>query len=82
MTVLEIIRTFISENLIKDHNLSINENVQLIEDGYLTSLQTIELVMFLEDRFQFEIDPELVNEENFRTLGSIAELVQSRTEVR
>ncbi len=56
----------------------LGEHVKLIEEGYLTSLQTVELVMFLEEQFGIEIDPEEVSEENFATLTSLTDLVMSK----
>lgn len=51
----------------------------LIENGLLTSLQTVELVMFLEERFGITVEDEEFDEENFATISSIANLVESKT---
>jgi acyl carrier protein len=59
-------------------NSNIGADDPLIEDGYLTSLQTVELVMFIEEKFQVEIEPELVDEQNFRTLNTVASLVEGK----
>ncbi|MBA2442029.1 MAG: acyl carrier protein, partial [Rubrobacter sp.] len=42
------------------------------------SLQTVELVMFLEERFGISVEDEELDEENFGTVGSIASLVASK----
>ena len=51
----------------------------LIENGVLTSLQTVELVMFMEDKFGIVVEDEELNEETFGSIRSIAELVASKT---
>ncbi len=51
----------------------------LIENGVLTSLQTLDLVMFLEDRFGVTVEDEEMSEENFESIRAIAGLVASKT---
>lgn len=51
----------------------------LIENGVLTSLQTLDLVMFLEDRFGVTVEDEEMSEENFESIHAIAGLVASKT---
>jgi acyl carrier protein len=72
------IRGWIQENVTGSREIP--EEELLIEKGYLTSLQTVELVMFLEDRFGINVEDEEFSEENFGTIRAIAELVESKTE--
>jgi len=51
----------------------------LIENGVLTSLQTVELVTFLEERFDIVVEDEEFDEENFGSVEAIASLVASKT---
>jgi methoxymalonate biosynthesis acyl carrier protein len=51
----------------------------LIENGVLTSLQTVELVTFLEERFDILVEDEEFDEENFGSVEAIASLVASKT---
>ena len=51
----------------------------LIENGVLTSLQTVELVTFLEERFDIMVENEEFDEENFGSVEVIAGLVASKT---
>ena len=78
MEVIPVVREFITEELLRRRDLALADDVLLIEDGYLTSLQTVELLMFLEKQFQVEVDPEEVNEDNFRSLKTIAGLVERK----
>jgi methoxymalonate biosynthesis acyl carrier protein len=51
----------------------------LIENGVLTSLQTVELVTFLEERFDIVVEDEEFDEENFGSVEAIASLVANKT---
>lgn len=50
----------------------------LIEKGMLTSLQVMELVMFMEGEFGVTIEDDDIVEENFATVNDIVGLVESR----
>ncbi|MGA9523190.1 MAG: acyl carrier protein [Myxococcaceae bacterium] len=76
--IIPTIRRFITEELL-ERELIVSEDTPLIEGGYLTSLQTIELVSFLMQEFAVEIEPEEINEQEFRSLTSISELVQRKS---
>lgn len=55
------------------------DDYPLIDNGVLTSLQTVELVTFLEDRFGIMVDEDEFDEENFGSVRAIAGLVSSKT---
>ena len=78
MDVKSPIREHIQKELLQRSDLDLADDTALIEDGYVTSLQAVELVMFLEERFQVQIDPEEVNEEEFHSLDTIATLVEGK----
>ena len=71
------IRGWIQEKVTGSQDIP--EDYPLIENGVLTSLQTVELVMFLEDRFGIIVEDEEFSEENFGSVRAIAELVESKT---
>lgn len=56
----------------------LNPDEPLIESGRMTSLQAVDLVMFLEEQFGIQIDAEDVSEDNFRSVNSVTELVMKR----
>ena len=78
MEVKTLIKGHILNEIIQNSDLQIGDDTQLIDEGYLTSLQAVELVMFLEDQFEVEIDPIEVDEENFRDLTSITQLIEGK----
>ena len=71
------IREWLQENV--TGNREVSDDEQLIENGVLTSLQTVELVMFLEDRFAVTVEDEELDEENFASVQTIASLVTSKS---
>ena len=71
------IRGWLQENVTGSRDLP--DGYPLIENGVLTSLQTVELVMFLEDRFDLVVEDEELDEENFGSIEAIAGLVASKT---
>ncbi|MCI0440975.1 MAG: phosphopantetheine-binding protein [Chloroflexi bacterium] len=78
MEVIPAVREFITTELLQRSDLALDDDVALIDEGYLTSLQTVELLMFLEENFKIEIDPSEVDEENFHSLNTIAALVERK----
>ena len=67
------IQGWLRENVTGGREVSPGE--QLIENGVLTSLQTVELVTFLEERFDIIVEDEEFDEENFGSVEAIASLV-------
>lgn len=74
MDTITVIKEYITQELLQ-RNVVLTHQTALIAEGYLTSLQTVELVLFLNERFNIEIDPEEVSEEAFYSLERIADLV-------
>ncbi|HWQ75201.1 MAG TPA: phosphopantetheine-binding protein [Syntrophomonas sp.] len=54
----------------------LTEDTDLFKGGYVNSLFALEMVMYLEDTFQIKIKNKDINEKNFKTIRSIAEVVQ------
>jgi methoxymalonate biosynthesis acyl carrier protein len=71
------IQGWLSDNVTGGREVSPDE--PLIENGVLTSLQTVELVTFLEERFDILVEDEEFDEENFGSVEAIAGLVASKT---
>jgi methoxymalonate biosynthesis acyl carrier protein len=71
------IQGWLRENVTGGREVAPDE--QLIENGVLTSLQTVELVTFLEERFDIIVEDEEFDEENFGSVEAIAGLVASKT---
>ena len=71
------IRGWLQQNVTGGRDVANDE--PLIENGVMTSLQTVELVTFLEDEFNIMIEDEEFDEENFGSVDAIATLVEGKT---
>ena len=71
------IRGWLQENVTGGRDVANDE--PLIDNGVMTSLQTVELVTFLEDEFGIMVEDEEFDEENFGSVDAIATLVESKT---
>jgi methoxymalonate biosynthesis acyl carrier protein len=71
------IQGWLRENVTGGREVSPDE--PLIDNGVLTSLQTVELVTFLEERFDMIVEDDEFDEENFGSVETIAGLVASKT---
>ena len=70
------IRGWLQQNVTGGRDVANDE--PLIENGVMTSLQTVEMVTFLEDEFGVTIEDEEFDEENFASVDSIATLVEGK----
>jgi acyl carrier protein len=52
----------------------------ILEELGLDSMRFVELIVSLEDTLGFEVDPETMDNDVFRTAGSLADYVLSRLE--
>jgi methoxymalonate biosynthesis acyl carrier protein len=71
------IQGWLKDNVTGGREVSPDEPI--IENGVLTSLQTVELVTFLEERFDIIVEDEEFDEENFGSVEAIASLVAGKT---
>lgn len=73
-----LIQEWLQENVGVKGELSYD--YPLIEKGLLTSLQVMELVMFMEGEFSVTIEDDDIVEENFATVNDIVGLVENKGE--
>ncbi len=51
-------------------------DTDLFKGGYINSLFALEMVVFIEETFKIKIKNKEINEKNFRTIDSIATVVE------
>jgi acyl carrier protein len=56
----------------------LESSMNLLDDGVLDSLRLMRLIQFIGERFSFELQADEVVPENFRTLETIAALVDRK----
>jgi acyl carrier protein len=76
--ITEVIRRFLTERawLIDDTKMS--ESDSLLEKGVIDSVAMVELVSFIEEKFEIRIHDEELMPENFDSLGAIATFITSK----
>ena len=77
MDVADKIAGFIKEEVVLDTDTSLKSDAPLLE-GILDSMALMQLVSFLEEEFDIEIDDTEVTAENFKTIADIERLVDGR----
>jgi methoxymalonate biosynthesis acyl carrier protein len=77
MEVADRVRGFLKEEVVLDPNAKLDDDTPLLE-GILDSLALMQLVAFLEEEYDTEIDDVDVTSENFRTIADIERLVDGR----
>jgi acyl carrier protein len=78
--VMEGIKRIVAEDL--DLNLSydsIDETVPLFEDGLaLDSVILVELISFIEKRFNIQLSDDVLNMDTFKNLQSVARVIREQ----
>jgi len=77
--VKDTIRSYILEEFLPGENpAELTDSTPLITGGILDSLATIKLVVFLEERYQIQIQAHETMVDYLNTVDDIAQLVQSK----
>lgn len=71
------ITSYLIDSGVPQEALSTGE--KLFTQGYLDSLQIVQLVVFLEDKFRIRVAPLEISVEHFDMLPSLVAFVASRT---
>lgn len=61
-------------------NLTIDNNIDLIEEDVIDSFAFIELITELEDTFNIEIQPSQIPSQTWRNIESIIQMVKEKME--
>ncbi len=77
--ILEKIELSLTEVLKRDIFGS-PEDTRLVEDLQMDSTSVLELLMALEDNLGFDVDPESLKMDDFKTIGTLANYVGAACE--
>ena len=72
------IKTFLSK-FFGNHNLQSDEDIFAL--GFVNSMFAMQLVLFVEQEFKIAIENEDLEFENFRTINSLANLIERKTAI-
>ena len=72
------IRSFIESNLtVFEDESDFNDDDDIFELGYVNSLFALQLILYIEQEFCFEIDNSDLNIKNFSSIKKIVEFVET-----
>ena len=74
-SVSDKIQDFLEKELLVG---SIGKDTALVDDGYIDSIQILELSTFIEDSFGVTLDADDMQIENFETINAIAIFVAQK----
>lgn len=66
--LIEIIKKYVP-------NIELNENLELIEDGLIDSIQLVEIIIDISEKFQVDISGDDIDPDNFQSIQSIWNLI-------
>lgn len=75
MTLRDVLKKYIQENLVQQKGVQIADNDSLVEHGVLDSLALLNLMNFIEEKTGVRIPDDEVLLENFETVASIEQTV-------
>lgn len=76
--VLAAVRSFVVEQFCDGQGRHLRDDTGLVTTGLVDSAGVVELVQFLERRFDVVVADDEVNLDNFNTLGAMAALVAAK----
>lgn len=78
MTFIPEIRDFIVENFLFGDGKELNDNTSFFEKGIIDSTGIMELIAFLEDRYNIHIADEELVADNFSSLENINKFLKQK----
>ena len=77
MSYSSIVREFIVENFLFGENEQLDDQVSFFDSGIVDSTGILEIVTFLEERFDVKIEDTELIPENFSSISTIDQYLQN-----
>jgi acyl carrier protein len=75
----DVIRTYLRENMLfGDESVELSDDVSLFEEGVVDSTGVLELVMFIEQRFDVAVETDELVPDNFESIAGLARFVDEK----
>ncbi len=78
MNLQSVLTDYIQAELAKGRKSNIHPNDDLLSEGVIDSLGILQLVAFIEDKFNVHVADEDVVLENFQSVAALSSYVQAR----
>lgn len=72
------IRKFIADNILFSNHYPYPDELSFLENGIVDSMNIMELVMYVEEKYGVKVNDEEIIPENFDSVSSIATFVRSK----
>ena len=80
MNVEAMIRTYIAKNILfSGDGYPSRDDASFLNEGIINSMNVMELVMFVEEKFRVEVADEDIVPDNFDSVAKIAAYVRHKT---
>jgi acyl carrier protein len=79
MSVIEVVKKFLSDNKYIKPGDIIDTSESLLEQGFIDSVGVMTLVLFLEDVYKINVEEDDLVPENFESLKAIENYVKRKT---
>jgi len=81
MNIKEQIRQFVAENFLFSNNgFNLADDASFLDTGVIDSTGTLELVMFVEEAFNIEIEDDEIEPDNLDSVNSLFNFIQRKTQ--
>ena len=78
--VAGLLKTYIAENILfSDDGYSYDDQDSFLEKGIVDSINILEIVMFIEEKFDFTINDSELIPDNFDSIKKLSEFIQKKT---
>jgi acyl carrier protein len=79
MDIKTQIRQYIARNLLfSDNGFAYEDDASFLEEGIVDSLGVMELVLFIEEKFEVKVKDEDLTPDNFDSVNKLGNYVQRR----
>lgn len=82
MTPEEIIRNHIAKNILfNDKGYPYSDDASFVEEGIIDSMNVMEMILFVEEKFGIEVADEEIVPDNFNSVRRMADYIRRKTPV-
>ena len=79
LDIKQVMREFVYERLLYRRNgNTLGDDTSMLDEGIVDSTGVLELVLYVEEEFGFEVDDEDITPDNFDTLNCLAAYIQGK----
>lgn len=76
--VVNELREFIAKNFLFSDEFSLSDTDSFLDSGIIDSMRVLELILFLEERYQVKLADEEIVPENLDSIQSLKTFVESK----